>query len=202
MVDEGQLRCLVGIAGAGKTTALGVCQNIWKTEGYAVYGLAPTGKAAQNLEQSGISSMTLHKFLKSFEESRCQYNPNSVLVLDEAGMVDIERFEKLLGAAQQLGVKLIVVGDGAQLQPVEAGPAFRLVSNRLGKSELNTVLRQKEEWQREATVLFGKQETQAAIQKYVDKGYIHIIEEKPLGAYGSFHKAVVKPPKVGPDLAS
>lgn len=186
MVDEGQLRCVVGIAGAGKTTALGVCQDIWRTEGYNVYGLAPTGKAAQNLEQSGISSMTLHKFLKSFEEGRCRYNSNSVLVLDEAGMVDMERFEKLLGAVKQLGVKLIVVGDGAQLQPVEAGPAFRLVGNRLGKAELNTVLRQKEDWQREATVLFGRQETQEAIQQYVEKGHVHIIEEK----LPSFHEAL------------
>lgn len=105
MTDNGQLRCVVGIAGAGKTTALGVCQDIWKAEDYAVYGLAPTGKSAQNLEQSGIASMTLHKFLKSFEEGRCQYNSNSVLVLDEAGMVDMERFEKLLGAVQALGVK-------------------------------------------------------------------------------------------------
>lgn len=188
MTDHGQLRCVVGIAGAGKTTALGVCQDIWKKEGYAVYGLAPTGKAAQNLEQSGISSMTLHKFLKSFDEGRCQYNPSSVLVLDEAGMVDIERFEKLLDTVQQLGVKLIVVGDGAQLQPVEAGPAFRLVTQRLGKVELNTVLRQKEDWQREATVLFGQQETQAAIQKYVERGHVHIIEENSLGVYGSFQK--------------
>jgi len=177
MVDVGQLRCVIGIAGAGKTTALGVCQDIWQTEGYAVYGLAPTGKAAQNLEQSGISSMTLHKFLKSFEEGRCQYNPNSVLVLDEAGMVDMERFERLLGTVKQLGVKLITVGDGAQLQPVEAGPAFRLVTTRLGKAELNTVIRQKEEWQKEATILFGRQETQTAIQKYVDKGHVHIVEE-------------------------
>lgn len=178
LADEGQLKCVVGIAGAGKTTALGVCHDIWKMEGYGVYGLAPTGKAAQNLEQSGIPSTTLHKFLKSFEEGRCQYNSNSVLILDEAGMVDIERFEQLLDAVKQLGVKMIVVGDGAQLQPVEAGPAFRLVTTRLGKSELNTVLRQKEEWQREATVLFGKQDTQTAIQKYADKGHVHIVDEK------------------------
>ncbi|MBA3814593.1 MAG: AAA family ATPase [Alphaproteobacteria bacterium] len=183
MADDGQLRCMVGIAGAGKTTALGVCHDIWKAEGYKVYGLAPTGKAAQNLEtksleQSGIPSNTLHKFLKEVEGGRCQYNEKSVLVLDEAGMVDMERFEKLLGAVNQLGVKLIVVGDGAQLQPVEAGPAFRLVTTRLGKSELNTVLRQKEDWQKEATVLFGKQETQEAIQKYADKGHIHIVEER------------------------
>jgi hypothetical protein len=158
----------------------GHCRSheIWKDEGYNVYGLTPTGKAAQNLEQSGIESTTLHKFLKSYEAGRCQYGEKSVLVLDEAGMVDMERFGKLLGAVKELGVKLIVVGDGAQLQPVEAGPAFRLVTTRLGKVELNTVLRQKEEWQREATVLFGRQETKEAIQTYADKGHVHIVEEE------------------------
>ncbi len=177
LADSGQIKCMVGIAGAGKTTALGVCQDIWKATGYNVYGLTPTGKAAQNLEESGIKSSTLHKFLKSYEEGRCQYNANSVLVLDEAGMVDVPRFGKLMNAVEQLGVKLVVVGDGAQLQPVEAGPAFRLVTERLGKSELTTVVRQKSEWQREATVLFGKQQTQEAIQKYVDKGFVKVIDE-------------------------
>jgi ATP-dependent exoDNAse (exonuclease V) alpha subunit len=183
LVEEGQIKCVVGIAGAGKTTAIGVCHDIWSAEGYAVYGLAPTGKAAQNLEGSslennGIPSTTLHKFLKSLKEGRCQYNDKSVLVLDEAGMVDVERFEKLLYAVRQLGVKLIVVGDGAQLQPVEAGPAFRLVTEKLGRSELNTVIRQKAEWQKEATVLFGQQKTSEAIKKYEEKGCIHIVEEK------------------------
>lgn len=94
-------------------------------------------------------------------------------------MVDVERFDRFVNAVQTLGVKAVIVGDGAQLQPVEAGPAFRLVTTRLGKTELNTVLRQKEDWQRDATVLFGRQETKEAIQKYMDSGYVHIIEEGP-----------------------
>ncbi len=183
LVDEGQVKCVVGIAGAGKSTALGVCNEIWKAGGYAVYGLAPTGKASQSLEGSslegdGIPSTTLHKFLKSFKEGRCQYNKRSILVLDEAGMVDVGRFEKLLSAVKKLGVKLIIVGDGAQLQPVEAGPAFRLVTEKLGRSELNTVIRQKEAWQKEATILFGQQKTNEAIQRYANKGCVHIVEEK------------------------
>jgi ATP-dependent exoDNAse (exonuclease V) alpha subunit len=177
LTDCGQLKCVIGIAGAGKTTALKVCQDIWKESGYTVYGLAPTGKAAQNLEREGIKSSTLHKFLKDFDEGRCQYNQNSVLVLDEAGMVDVERFSGLMEAVKQLGVKLIVVGGGAQLQPVEAGPAFRLVTERIGKSELHTAIRQKEEWQKEATLLLGRQETKEAIQIYRDRGHVHIVEE-------------------------
>ncbi|OFW93677.1 MAG: hypothetical protein A2W46_04535 [Alphaproteobacteria bacterium RIFCSPHIGHO2_12_42_13] len=177
LVDDGQLKCIVGYAGAGKTTALEACRDIWEDAGYRVYGLAPTGRAAQNLEGSGIESQTLHKFLKAFEEGRCQYNANSVLVLDEAGMVDVGRFDKFLGAVQSLGVKAVVVGDGAQLQPVEAGPAFRLVTERVGVSRLEEIVRQKEEWQKEATVLFGKQESQKAIQAYQEKGHVHLIGE-------------------------
>ncbi|MBX9621471.1 MAG: AAA family ATPase [Alphaproteobacteria bacterium] len=177
LVDEGQLKCIVGYAGAGKTTALEACRDIWESEGYRVYGLAPTGRAAQNLEGSGISSQTLHKFLESFEEGRCQYNERSILVLDEAGMVDVERFDKFLGAVQSLDVKAVVVGDGAQLQPVEAGPAFRLVTERVGVSRLEEIVRQKEDWQKEATVLFGQKESQKAIQAYQDKGHVHLISD-------------------------
>lgn len=178
LVGDGQLKCVVGYAGAGKTTALEACRDIWEEAGYKVYGLAPTGRAAQNLEGSGIPSQTLHKFLKSFEEGRSQYSKDSILVLDEAGMVDVGRFEKLLTAVQALGVKVVVVGDGAQLQPVEAGPAFRLVTERVGVSRLEEVVRQKEDWQREATALFGRQESAKAIQVYQGRGHIHLMEEK------------------------
>lgn len=177
LVAEGQIKCVVGIAGAGKTTALEVCQEIWQNEGYAVYGLTPTGKASENLKEKNINATTLHKFLESFKEGRCQYNQNSVLILDEGGMVDVEHFQKLLEAVNMLGVKLIVVGDGAQLQPVEAGPAFRLITERVGVSELTTVLRQKEDWQKEATELFGQQKTQEALQKYIEKGCVHLVKE-------------------------
>jgi ATP-dependent exoDNAse (exonuclease V) alpha subunit len=102
VVAEGQLKCLVGYAGAGKTTALEACRETWEAEGYRVYGLAPTGRAAQNLEGSGIPSQTLHKFLRAFEGGRCQYDSKSILVLDEAGMVDVERFDRFLNAVTNL----------------------------------------------------------------------------------------------------
>ncbi len=175
-----QLSCIVGYAGAGKTTALEAAKEIWEAEGYKVYGLAPTGRAAQNLAQSGIPSQTLHKFLYPYEEGRCQYRANSVLVLDEAGMVDTERFDEFLQAVDDLKVKAVIVGDGAQLQPVEAGPAFRLVTQKIGTSHLEKVLRQQEAWQQEATKLFGTLKTREALQAYHQKGYVQFIDEREI----------------------
>ncbi len=178
ITEPNQLSCIVGYAGAGKTTALEAAKAIWEAEGFKVYGLAPTGRAAQNLAQSGIPSQTLHKFLKSHEEGRCQYKANSVLVLDEAGIVDTERFDELLQAVDDLKVKAVIVGDGAQLQPVEAGSAFRLVTHKVGTSRLEKVVRQQEAWQQEATKLFATLKTREALHAYHSKGFVQFVEEK------------------------
>ncbi len=173
-----QLSCLVGYAGAGKSTTFKAAKEVWEASGYKVYGLAPTGRAAQNLEEIGLSSQTLHKFLKDYENGRSQYHENSVLVLDEAGMVDVRRFNDLLQAVDHLGVKLVISGDGAQAQPIEAGPGFRLVTDRLTVTKIETIVRQKADWQQEATRLFGTYHTREALQMYVDKGHVQFVEEK------------------------
>ncbi len=176
MVSTGALKCLVGYAGAGKTTALKAAKELWEESGYRVYGLAPTGRAERNLEKEGIKSTTLHKFLKDYESGRAHYNPKTVLVLDEAGMVDLERGTAFLKAVENLGVKAVLVGDGAQLQPVEAGPFFRLVTGKVPASRLETIVRQKEDWQKEATTLFGQLKTEEALHLYQEKGYLRRID--------------------------
>ena len=173
-----QLSCIIGYAGSGKSTLFKVAKEAWEASGYRVYGLAPTGRAAQNLEEIGIPSQTLHKFLKDYKEGRSQYKSKTVLILDEAGMVDVGRFSDLLQAANHLGVKLVASGDGAQAQPIEAGPGFRLVTDRLNVPKLETVIRQQESWQREATRLFGTYQTEEALALYLEKGHVRFVEEK------------------------
>jgi Ti-type conjugative transfer relaxase TraA len=180
MVGSQQLSYVVGYAGAGKTTVLEAAKEIWEANGYTVYGLAPTGRAAQNLDSVGIKSQTVHKFLKAYESGRNQLDVKSVLVLDEAGMVDVARCEELLTAVKRLGVKLVGVGDGAQLQSVESGAAFRLITERIPHAKLETVVRQREGWQRQATQLFGQLKTAEAVQQYMKRGCVEIVDEPTL----------------------
>ncbi|GAO97376.1 multifunctional conjugation protein TraI [Caedimonas varicaedens] len=168
----------MGYAGAGKSAILEAAKEAWEASGYRVYGLSPFGKAAENLQKKGIPSQTLHKFLKSYHNGRSHYHVKSVLVLDEAGSVDVTRFQEFLAAVEHLGVKAVVVGDGAQTQPIEAGAAFRLVTSRMGLRKIETVVRQKETWQREASRLFGTYETRQALQMYQDRGHVQFVEEK------------------------
>lgn len=172
-----QISCVIGFAGAGKTTSLEAAKEGWEEAGYKVLGLAPTGKAARNMEECGIRSMTLHKFLHAQQGGREQTSSKTVVVVDEAGMIDSRRFLELLSLVDTTGAKIVLMGDGNQLQAVEAGPAFRLLSERVKPAVLETVVRQQVDWQRDATRLFGNLQTRQAVALYQEKGCIQIIPE-------------------------
>jgi len=178
MLSGEQISCVVGYAGAGKTTSLEAAKEAWEASGYSVIGLAPTGKAARNIEDCGIRAMTLHKFLYAQEQGREQIFSKTVVVLDEAGMVDSRRFAELLTVVDKAGAKIIPMGDANQLQSVEAGPSFRLLTDRVKPAVLETIVRQKEEWQKDATRLFGSQQAHKALALYLENGAFKIIEEK------------------------
>lgn len=181
MLSGEQISCVVGYAGAGKTTSLEAAKEAWEGSGYKVLGLAPTGKSARNIEDCGIRAMTLHKFLYAQEQGREQISSKSVIVLDEAGMVNSRRFAELLAIIDNAGAKIIPMGDANQLQSVEAGPSFRLLTDRVKPAVLETIVRQKEEWQKDATRLFGSQQAHKALALYLENGAFKMIEEKAEG---------------------
>lgn len=177
MLSPDQISCVVGFAGAGKTTSLETAREGWEKAGYSVLGLAPTGKAARNIEGSGIRAMTLHKFLLAHQEGHERFSEKTVLVLDEAGMVDSRRMSELVSLMEKTGAKGVAMGDGHQLQAVEAGPAFRLLTDRIKPVVLETVVRQQVDWQREAALWFGEGHAAKALSLYQEKGVFTIIPE-------------------------
>lgn len=142
------LSVVVGYAGTGKSTMLGVARAAWEEAGYRVRGAALSGIAAEGLEAgSGIESRTLASLERAWERGFDQLERGDVLVVDEAGMVGSRQMERVLSAARGAGAKVVLVGDPQQLQAIEAGGAFRAVAERVGSVEITTVRRQREGWQ-------------------------------------------------------
>ncbi len=78
-------------------------------------------------------------------------------------MVASSRWRWSLKAATRAGAKLVLVGDPDQLQPIEAGAAFRAIVDRIVHAELETIYRQREEWMRTASLDLARGRVDEAI---------------------------------------
>ncbi|WP_150464566.1 exodeoxyribonuclease V subunit alpha [Francisella sp. XLW-1] len=136
-----------GGPGTGKTTTVAkllLAIQMSNQNQQRIALLAPTGKAAQRMTESlnsvlskrvdndsylGLSNLeaqTIHRFLglrpnstyvKYNEQSKAPYD---VIIVDEASMLDMNIFIKLIRAVAD-NTKLILIGDTNQLPSVEAG---------------------------------------------------------------------------------
>ncbi|MDA0911898.1 MAG: AAA family ATPase, partial [Proteobacteria bacterium] len=174
IVNSGQIVALVGIAGAGKTRTMKALKAVYDTQGIHVSGAAMAGKAEHGLQsETSIKSQTIYRILDNYRkgEANHKYLPrqNSVLVIDEAGMIGLEDMYDLVKMSQERNIKLVLVGDPDQLQPVAHGAPFRAILERIGFAEMTDVRRQKDELDRVATQSLAKGEISLAVDHYLKK---------------------------------
>lgn len=133
---RGGVAVLTGAPGTGKTTMV---RSVFPWFGTGRIALcAPTGKAAKRLsDQAGIQAVTIHRVLEpmpratqdggvSFEFGKNSDNPidADLVVVDEASMVDVELFRRLVAAIAR-STFLLIVGDPDQLPSVGPGAVLR-----------------------------------------------------------------------------
>jgi Ti-type conjugative transfer relaxase TraA len=173
VLDGRDLAVVVGFAGTGKSTMLGVARAAWEDAGYRVRGAALSGIAAEGLEAgSGIPSRTLASLEFAWKDGRDELTARDVLVVDEAGMVGSRQLDQVVSRVRAAGAKLVLVGDPEQLQAIEAGAAFRAVAERVGAVEIAEVRRQRAEWQRDATRELATGRTAEALGRYARAGMV------------------------------
>lgn len=168
-----RIAAVIGRAGAGKTTMMKAACEAWETAGYRVVGASLAGKAAEGLEkEAGIPSRTLSSWELRWSQDRDHLDDRTIMVLDEAGMVSSKQMALLVEAATLRGAKLVLVGDPDQLQPIEAGAAFRAIADRVGYAELETIYRQQEKWMRDASLNLARGNVGVALSAYEQAGLV------------------------------
>jgi ATP-dependent exoDNAse (exonuclease V) alpha subunit len=80
LTSRDQVIGLQGTAGAGKTTSLAAIRAAAEQQGYRIEGLAPTSRAAQQLEEAGINAHTLQHHLARGSHSGQGTTADRVLV--------------------------------------------------------------------------------------------------------------------------
>lgn len=174
ILKSSDLSLLIGAAGTGKSYSLMAAREVLEASGYTVRGLAPTGKAAQNLEEaSGIPSRTVDKFLHDAGKEKDAFKPTDVVIVDEAAMLGNDKTRRLLEEIASSGAKIILVGDDKQLAPIERGRPFTSLKETVGAFEISTVRRQKHEWQRDAAGKIREGKVRDALLDYHERGLVH-----------------------------
>jgi conjugative relaxase-like TrwC/TraI family protein len=144
--------CVVGLAGAGKTTATHAVAQVFAHAGIDVLGAAPSGVAAEKLQdETGIPATTLHRLLEHARSERgLPYR--SVLVVDEAAMAETRVLAPVLELVEQAQGKAVLIGDPQQLPAVGAGGLFAGIVEREGAVVLRENRRQRDPLEQEALV--------------------------------------------------
>ena len=150
------LDVLVGPAGTGKTTTMSALRRAWeKRHGTgSVIGLAPSAAAADVLAGDlGIPTENTAKWLHEHRNGTWNLTSGQLVIIDEASLAGTLALDTITTHAQQVGAKVLLVGDWAQLAAVDAGGAFgMLVRDRNDAPELTDVRRFRNEWEKHASL--------------------------------------------------
>ncbi len=177
--QSGAVALVEGMAGAGKSFMLDTAREAWTAAGYRVIGAALSGQAALGLQESAhLPSATLHARLAEWAQQPGALDRNTVVVVDEAGMVDSRKMAALIEVTQAAGAKLVLVGDHRQLQPIEAGGIFRALTERIETANLSEIRRQIEPWARNAVHALAEGRAGEALKAYDDHGLLHVSKSK------------------------
>lgn len=156
------LAVLQGGAGVGKTTVMSAVTLGWEALGGNVLMAALAGKAALQLSRAtsrpgsprlAVTIARLINGLRSLADGKSgddlpDIRPNTLLIIDEASMVDTATLHELLMMLRKLqpnGIRMLFVGDAGQLPPVGFGSVFHDLVETKFTSRLTKTLRQAED---------------------------------------------------------
>jgi hypothetical protein len=174
LASKDRVVALIGDAGTSKTTCAEYIAKGIELAGREVMGLAPTGTAAAELRGVVADCDTIQGFLASPQKQEAARG--KVLLLDEAGMVDVRSMDKLGEVSQRLGCRVVLMGDPKQNQSVGAGDAFRcLLEDKIEVRQLTQIWRQTDLAFRKAVELMAQGKGGQAFDSFQKLGTVSCI---------------------------
>jgi ATP-dependent exoDNAse (exonuclease V) alpha subunit len=168
------LAIIDGQAGTGKSYTLAAIREAYERAGFRVIGLAPTNAVSDDMKENGFRhGETVHKELFALHNNRTSWNSKTVVIVDEAAMLDTKLMAMVTAHAHDSGAKLILVGDDRQLSSIDRGGMFGALKDRHGAAALSEVKRQHKIDERRAAEMMAEGNFHDALGIYQDKGAIH-----------------------------
>ena len=140
----GRVAVIEGAAGSGKTTTLRPITDLHREHGYEIVPTAVAWRTAVALgDDCDAKPYCVDKLLKLAAKGQLEIGRNTLIVVDEAGMLSTRQAHHILQLCERHGAKVVFAGDTRQQQPVEAGPGLRLIRDVAGSVRVDRIRRQK-----------------------------------------------------------
>lgn len=169
-----------GAAGSGKSTTLAAIVAAYSQDkatglpfaGVArrVIGTSQSWKVARELQKLGIEAMATDAWLARTKEPFL--DANTVLVVDEAGLLSSRQMLAIVKRAEVAGAKIIATGDREQLVALGAGPGLSILASVTGTTRVDTIVRQREAWMRTAVTDFAKGRAKQGLMAFEERGLL------------------------------
>jgi conjugative relaxase-like TrwC/TraI family protein len=162
-----------GAAGAGKTLAFSILCDQYKSLGKTVLGGAISWRTCEMIHESlGINAYAIDSLLARIDIGQQVLNRDTVLVIDECGQIGSRAMDKLLTAVANAHAKVVFIGDSEQLQPINAGAALKILTSEIAPARIETIIRQRDQWARDAARAFAKGDAAKALALYAEHDLI------------------------------
>jgi conjugative relaxase-like TrwC/TraI family protein len=152
---------VIGLApSAGAAEVLGeeigiTTENVAKWLYEHQVGNSERHRLLEQLRERPASPATAQR-IRALEDAieRWSFRRGQLIIVDEASLASTFAMDSLASLAKDVGAKLLLVGDWAQLSSVDAGGMFRTLANDRGTSAptLSDVRRFRAEWEKKASL--------------------------------------------------
>ena len=202
VANRDRVQALEGVAGAGKTTTLAVVRDVAERDGYAVKGLAPTGRAAQKLAEAGMPARTLQRHLT---QKQPPMDSRRLYVLDESSLASTTQMHAFLTRLEPHD-RVLLVGDARQHQAVDAGRPYEQQQEAgIAVARLVDIKRQQDPRLKAIVEQLARGDVRRAVGQLEAQGRVHEIVDRR-ARLGAVAQAYVAQPEgtlvVSPDNQS
>ena len=140
----GRVAIIEGAAGSGKTTTLRPIADLYREHGSDIIATAVAWRTAVALGNDvEARPFCVDKLLRLAARGGIEINKDTIIIVDEAGMLSTRQAHHILQLSERHGAKIVFAGDTQQQQPVEAGPGLRLIRDAVGSVRVDRIRRQK-----------------------------------------------------------
>jgi conjugative relaxase-like TrwC/TraI family protein len=175
---------ITGPAGTGKGYASHAMVAAWKRQDRRVLALALAGRTAQQAQaDSGADrAYTLDGLAAAIRVGALDLVESDVLLVDEAGMIDHERYAALLEAAAAARATVVQVCDDKQLSPIGPGGLWavthHMAAGRDRVAELRVVRRARDPREAQAWTDIREGRVEKGLTWYHDQGRLRLYDTR------------------------